>query len=744
MRTYLLAVTLLAAPVLAQANAVPGLDIGMYEVTDLSFQGRRGAAYPNGEAGFMLGHSWCNGGTVNLPWVSQSGGVMVDQYPRISFLLARESGGRMVQVSGRSFCKHSPTAYNFSSGPCAPCTSGAGSFFFVGCSDTYGSGINSSQHALGPTEEIDPWLGTWNPQGSYFDRGDPAVTGAAAIDSVRSLDYTQIQAFDAVKNRIIVRENELLAGAAYYGQVQAVVQGEPVSARGNNLMNRQMSISGSGGSWSASTNGPSQTGSVLTRWQGATYEIGGNGSDDGRFLVAVKVTGLAGGMWHYEYAVHNIDNNRGAASFRLPLGPGATVQNAGFRDIDSDPLNDWTVSQTANEITFAAASANALQWNTIYNCWFDCSIAPGAGVMTIDQALPGPGALSLAVNAVVPSGLSFANKTSIGTACGGCTGTFYEQFVSSSAFDLAGRSMTMTLSGGAYTVAETPVAFVPAAGTNLGFGLNSQATVALPFSLPYPGGTTTQLQVCSSGYVSPGAPNALQLLPSVAQFMQGNPRWAAVWSLFAPSSASSNNVYFDASPTRAIVTWSAVPYVGASNPSTFQIQFFPSGTVHIVWQSIGASTFATMVGWTTGGNHVDPGPRDLSATLSVPLALCAVPFDGLSLDTTANPVIGTTFQWQVDGIPPATGWGALLWSLQRAVPGYDLTAAGMPGCFAHVLAPESTFFLAPLTSQLVPQSIPNAPVLIGVELVGQAATFNPSLTPLGLVASNAMLLTLGL
>src|SRR5690606_17448837 len=144
------------------ANAVPGLDIGMYELTDIAYNGRRGAPYPGGEAGFTVGHSWCNGGSVNLPWVSQSGGVMVDRYPRIAFLLVRESGGRMVQVSGRSICKLSPTAYNFSSGPCAPCNVGSGSYFFVGCSDTYGSGINSNQLALGPTEEIDPWLGTWN------------------------------------------------------------------------------------------------------------------------------------------------------------------------------------------------------------------------------------------------------------------------------------------------------------------------------------------------------------------------------------------------------------------------------------------------------------------------------------------------------------------------------------------------------------------------------------------------------
>ena len=738
-----LAVALLAVPVLAQSNAVPGLDIRMYEMTDIAFQGRRGAPFPNGEAGFMIGHSWCNSGTVNLPWASEINGVMVDQFPRIAFLLARESGGRMVQVTGRSFCKYSPTAYNFASGPCAPCQSGAGSFFFVGCSDTYGSGINSSQYALGPSEELNPWLGTWNPQGSYFDQGDPAVAGAAAIDSVRSLTFAQVQAFDAVKNRMIVRESELVSGANYYAQVQAVVQGEPVTARDNNISNRSVTISGTGGNWNAAATGSSVTGSVLTRWQGATTDIGGNGTDDGRFLVAVKVTGPVGGLWHYEYAIHNLDNQRGGASFRLPLAPGGTVQNAGFRDLDTDPLNDWTFSSSANEIAFTAAAGNSLDWNTIYNCWFDCSIPPGAGTMAIDQARPGTGGLSVTVTSQVPSGLPFATKASVGGPCGLCQASFYQHFPTTAAFDLAGRSMTMSLNAGAYTVSEPPATFVPAAGTNLAMGLNTVTTVALPFSLPYPGGTTTQLRVYSSGYVSPSGTATSQLSPTVATFLQGSPRWAGAWTLLNPVATSGANVYFDANPTRAILTWSGVPMLTATTPSTFQLQFYPDGTVQVVWQSLAGANFPVLTGWSTGGSQVDPGNRDLSATLATPLSLCSVPFSGLTLDTSARPVLGTTMQWQISGIPVGTGWGALLWSLTELNPAFDLTAAGMPGCLAHLADPTATLFVSPGTSVQLPAVIPNVIALAGLKVVGQALAFDPPLTPLGLVASNGMVLSFG-
>ncbi|MEO6593816.1 MAG: hypothetical protein ABIP94_03590, partial [Planctomycetota bacterium] len=392
-----LVVALLAVPAVCQSNAVPGMDAQLYDITDIAYYGRQGAAYPNGEAGFMVGHSHCNSGSVNIPWASTAGGLMIDTYPKIAFLLARESGGRMVQISNKGHAKHSPTPYNFSSGPCAPCTSAGGPFFYVGCSDTYGSGTNASQYALGPTDEIDPWLGSWNPVGSYFDRGDPTVGGAAAMDGVRSLTSGMISAFGPVKNRIVVRESELLAGASYFSEVHLVIKGEPVANRGNNLSSRPVSITGTGSSWNVGTTGASTFGSVLTRWSGASTDISGNGNDDGRFLVAVKVTGPVGGVWHYEYAVQNLDNTRGGASLRIPVDAAATVTNAGFRDIDANPLNDWAYARTATEISFTASATNPLDWNTFYNCWFDCSVAPSYGFVDIDEARIGPGNLSVQV-----------------------------------------------------------------------------------------------------------------------------------------------------------------------------------------------------------------------------------------------------------------------------------------------------------------------------------------------------------
>ncbi len=722
----------------AQSNTVPGLNGRLEILDDITYWGRSPAAHPGGLVGLSMRNTMCNPGTVSIPWFAQ----MLENHPKFGFLITRLSGDRMVQISDRSYCKHAFTSAS-TSGACGPCNGIGGNMMGVTCSDTYSAGNNGSRGNLGPADEINPWLGTWPHTGSFFDQGFPNVGAPGNNDGQQS----PINIFDPVTNRVTIKETDLLvAGASYFYGIELLHEGEAVANRADNIKSRGFQPTWNGSTWTVANTAVGEAfGSILQHWPGAHVNSGGNGNDDGRFYVACKTTSLGFGNYHYEYAIHNVDNHRGGASLRVPLAPGATVTNAGFRDIDNNPLNDWTFSQSATEIAFTAVGTNAANWNTIYNCWFDCSIAPGAGSVTIDEARPGPGALSVQVAIDVPSGLAFAQKATVGASCGTCTGTFYELFPNSTVFDLAGRSMTMSLNNGAYTITGAPVAFVPAAGTNLALALNAQAAVTLPFSLPYPGGVTTQLRVAASGFISPGTPNPpTQLVPSASQLMLGFPRWAAMWGLLNPTAASANNVYFDANATRAILTWSAVPFLTGTLPNTFQIQFFPNGTVHVVWQQIAAASFATMVGWTTGGGHTNPGSTNLSTTLSSPMTLCPNPFSGLALDASALPVLGTTVQWQLGGIPGGSGWGAMMRSITQAVPAINMTSFGMPGCFAHVTNPEATMFLSPGTSVQLPEVIPNSVVLIGVTLVGQAVIYNAPLTPLGLVASNGIVLSLGM
>jgi hypothetical protein len=731
----------LGATLSAQSNAVPGMDARIYDVTDLAPYGRRGAAYPNGEAGFHLGHSYCNSGTVNIPWVATSGGLMIDTYPKIAFLLARESGGRMVQISGKTYLKHSTAVFNFSSGPCAPCNNTGGQFFFVGCSDTYSSGINSNRLVLGPTPEVDPWLGTWNSQGSYFDRGDPSVGGAAATDRVKSLTSAMVNAFDPIKNRLEVRESELVVPGSFWGQVQLVIQGEPVANRQNNIQCRPVSFSWGGSAWNAGASGSSLTGSVLTQWTGATWNEGRNGNDDGRFLVAVKVTPLGGNQWHYEYAVHNLDNHRGGGRFTIPVASNATVSSLGFRDIDADSGNDWVGARSGTQITFTGPSTNPLDWNTFYNVWFDCDVSPSVGSFLVDESRAGPGLPTVTVQSQVPSGIPSATVTSVGTGCGDCTSSFYEFFAAAGGFDLSNSRMTMTLNNGAYSVGTGTASYVTPSGTALALTDDSEVQVTLPFTLPFPTGSTTRLYVCSNGFISPAASNGTSFTPTSAAFLSGAPRWAAAWHDLNPG--TGGQVIFESSATVARVTWVNVPNFSGGGVATFQYQFFPNGTVHIVWQAMNPAGNAYLVGWTPGGNPTDPGSIDLSTRLPIGFSLCAGSFAALTLSSSARPILGTTVTLTTSNIPTGTPYGIMLLGFNQLVPPLNLGPMGMTGCFAHVLDGTVLGFVPAGATQPMPLAIPGNTNFTGLRVITQSYTYSPPLTPLGVIASNGIILVLG-
>lgn len=417
----LLLLTLTAPSLFAQANAVSGTDVNLYQVGGTTLYGRRGT-YPTGTIGVGFGHAFCNLGSVHVPWQTSptTSGPMTDVHFKIAFLVAREVNGRMIQVSTPdSYVKHSRVTYNLGSSNCGTCQTGPSSTFRMGCYDAYSTGFNGNQFNLGPATEIDPWLGSWNPVGSYFDRGDPVVAGAAANDGVQSLTSSQVSSFDAVKNRVTIPEDRLLGAGTTYAQVHLVCEGEPVANRGNNQLSGVMPITWNGSTWSVGTVTSLVSGSVLNRWTGSTRGTGGNGTDDGRFVVASKVTGPVNGVWHYEYAVHNLDNHRGGASLRIPLHAAATLTNVGFRDNDTNALNSWTWSRNGNELAFLATGDNPLNWNNLYNFWFDATVGPTGGSVTIDQARLGAGALSVAVTNDVPMGSVGATMAAVGSNCFG-------------------------------------------------------------------------------------------------------------------------------------------------------------------------------------------------------------------------------------------------------------------------------------------------------------------------------------
>jgi hypothetical protein len=383
----------------AQTNAAPGTDIKLGNLGGLKTWGRIGGGFPNGVNGFSMSTTACNVGTNAVAWFQP----MNANHPTIAFLFAREEAGRLVQISDRSYVKHGFFSTNQSNCSQCPNPGGNPSQLFPGCSDTYGTTNNGDMYYLGPPDEIDPWLGTWTSQCSHFDRGEPAVAPPQNCDNFRSLTQTQVNALGPVGHRVNISDAELdHPGASFWYQGHYVVQGEPEANRGDNTVSREFVPSWNGSAWDLSpTNAQPLDGSVLQRWTFATVTSNTNGTDDGRLFVAVKVSGPVAGLYHYEFAVHNRDNQRGVGAFRIPVLAGAQVLNAGFRDIDGNAANDWSLTVAGGEIRFQTA-ANPLEWNSIFNFWFDSSAGPVQRTVRLDAFLPGPGAPSVLVTSTTP------------------------------------------------------------------------------------------------------------------------------------------------------------------------------------------------------------------------------------------------------------------------------------------------------------------------------------------------------
>ena len=178
----------------------------------------------------------------------------------------------------------------------------------------------------------------------------------------------------------------------------------------NSIGWRQCSTTWTGSNWSFST-----LGGGLVPTLGPYVETWGDEShrqdvatDDGPVILAVDVTDLGGGTWHYEYALYNWRSERDVNTFSIPVG-NATLNNIGFHDADKVPGNDWTPTVSGGTITWATTdfvtdpNANALREQYMFNFRFDANAAPIAGQAQGGIFKPGIGT-TFFVDSQVPDG----------------------------------------------------------------------------------------------------------------------------------------------------------------------------------------------------------------------------------------------------------------------------------------------------------------------------------------------------
>ena len=125
--------------------------------------------------------------------------------------------------------------------------------------------------------------------------------------------------------------------------------------------------------------------------------------NDGIWFMGYKVTQPSADVWHYEYALFNMNLDRSIQSFSVPVGAGVNVSNIGFHAPPQQPgqphdgtvgdagysSTPWDVDQQTSSVTWSTEAfatnqnANAIRWGTLYTFRFDANQPPQTANATV-------------------------------------------------------------------------------------------------------------------------------------------------------------------------------------------------------------------------------------------------------------------------------------------------------------------------------------------------------------------------
>lgn len=376
-----------------EAGSRPGPDVVVGDLSGLAqFGGSVGT-----QVGLAVGTDSCNFGVENLHWFANPD----NDHPVIPQNLYRMSGGtsnneRFEQI-GQSSVKHAFTA--LTQNLCnLGCNGTGGANLGSGCSDPYSASLNSGPN-LGSKAWINPFTGAY-----------PRNDGSTPNNSHSGHSH------QGPSHRILVEMSDLTAaqnpGATYYAEGQYVTPHEYAWCQThpgqcnmyNNVSYRQYNVSGTTSFSFSAVGSTVREQPAIRAWPGATFvTIEPERGNDGVAIMAYKVTQTGPTLWHYEYAIYNMNLDRAIRLLSVPIGTGVNVTNIGFHAPAQHPgwAGDGTVgnsgfssaawSQTLNpgmmtwatETALADLNANAIRWGTLYNFRFDADKPPATMYATI-------------------------------------------------------------------------------------------------------------------------------------------------------------------------------------------------------------------------------------------------------------------------------------------------------------------------------------------------------------------------
>jgi len=349
------------------------------------------------QVGLAVATTSCNNGDQPINWFA----LPSTDHPVVPQNFYRMSGGtnndeRFEQI-GQSWMKHTFGADEFDQCNLGCTTNNCTQWTTLcpGCSDPYDATENGQRTLIGSRAWINPFTGAF-----------PATAN----------DHTG-HVHDGVSHRIRVETSDLdptqNQGATYFVEAAYITPHEYTWCQShpgqcnmyNNVSYRQYNVSGSPPNFTFSPAGATLLKRPAIRaWTGATVtQCQPDPANDGIGLIGYKVTNRSIGVWHYEYAVYNMNLDRAIQSFSVPLGAGVNISNVDFHAPPQEPgwANDgtfnnqgysstpWTVTQASNSITWDTETfaqnqnANAIRWGTLYNFRFDSNQAPHTSTATV-------------------------------------------------------------------------------------------------------------------------------------------------------------------------------------------------------------------------------------------------------------------------------------------------------------------------------------------------------------------------
>ncbi|MFA5892221.1 MAG: hypothetical protein WDA27_14950 [Actinomycetota bacterium] len=380
----------------------PGADVILGALEDVTIYARKGPI-----VALSAKTTSCNKGDKVLLWHA----LPDSRHPVITLNLYRLLDDRMEQI-GQSWVKHG--YYALQADACGfgcqanPSEDGLG----VGCSDPYGAGLNKGPN-LGSRRDINPTTGVFDGASVIKDfppEGPPRADIRHGLQ-VREADLGQNNA------RYFVEGHYIASDDAAEGNAHNNVSYREISSRRN-----------AAGQWSFAylTDAAVRETPAIFAWPQADFarvRIAEAKEGDkvifGQLVIGSKVVPISDTANLYQYAVYNMNSNRGVRSFSVPVGS-AAVRDIGFSAAQShgaDPRdstvlsNDpWAAKLDNGKVTWTTkqfsedALANAIRWGTMYSFWFVADGPPADVTADVGMFKPGDGGDAISSGAACAPG----------------------------------------------------------------------------------------------------------------------------------------------------------------------------------------------------------------------------------------------------------------------------------------------------------------------------------------------------